>query len=310
MPFSDSNADPAQKCLRARCLHCGYVRACNITRQTEHLLQCKDWIDSPDGQTAIAKGEIGPSMPPQRGGPGGILGGGVANPHLSGVRRGQNPPLRPRQPYGAPITPQRGMPPPGPPKPAPSLANHLLSRDPDAVNSATQQAFLSHAGCGTISAHALAQWLAQDAHVSRAFVSFVGRLIGKMRLPETAITMENTTFRTFDLLISTLNNVRREMSFFDTTASKWGLQIEPQIPKPATRGFLDLLSSASSPSASLLEGLVLLWTTEHVGLTESPFRTRPKRLMRTISAIAPHGTTPALSPIIRHPAQTTPCPHI
>jgi thiaminase len=156
------------------------------------------------------------------------------------------------------------MPPPAPPKPAPSLANHLLCRDPDGINAATQQPFLSHAGCGTISSAALTQWLAQDAHISREFVSFVGRLIGKMRLPDTAITMENTTFRTFDLLISTLNNVRREMSFFDTTASKYGLQIEPELPKPATKGYVDLLASASGSGASLLEGLVLLWTTEHV----------------------------------------------
>lgn len=203
-------------------------------------------------------------MPPKKAAQTGILGGNVANPHLSAARRGgENQPLRPRQPYATP-TPHRIMAPPAPPKPTPSLANHLLNRDLEAVNSATQQAFLSHAGCGTISAHALTQWLAQDAHVSRAFVSFVGRLIGKMRLPDTAITMENTTFRTFDLLISTLNNVRREMSFFDTTASKWGLHIESEMPKPATKGFIDLLSSASSSSASLLEGLVLLWTTEHV----------------------------------------------
>lgn len=203
-------------------------------------------------------------MPPKTAAQTGILGGNVANPHLSAVRRGPNQALRPRQSHGAPITPHRIMAPPAPAKPTPSLVNHLLNRDPEAVNSATQQAFLSHAGCGTISSHALTQWLAQDAHISRAFVSFVGRLIGKMRLPDTAITMENTTFRTFDLLISTLNNVRREMSFFDTTASKWGLQVEPEIPKPATKGFIDLLSSASSSSASLLEGLVLLWATEHV----------------------------------------------
>ena len=158
------------------------------------------------------------------------------------------------------------MPPSAPPKPAPSLANHLLSRDPDGVNAATQQPFLSHAGCGTLSSAALTQWLAQDAHISRGFVSFIGRLIGKMRLPDTAITMENTTFRTFDLLISTLNNVRREMSFFDTTAGKYGLQIEPELPKPATKGYVDLLASASGSGASLLEGLVLLWTTEHVSI--------------------------------------------
>lgn len=201
-------------------------------------------------------------MPPKKQAPGGILYGNVANPHLSGSRP---KPIRPRQSMGAPETPYRPMRPPGPPRPTPSLANHLLGRDSDAVSSATQQPFLSHAGCGTISAMALTQWLAQDAHISRAFVSFIGRLIGKMRLPDTAITMENTTFRTFDLLISTLNNVRREMSFFDTTASKYGLQIDSEEPKPSTRGFIDLLSTASGSGASLLEGLVLLWTTEHVG---------------------------------------------
>ena len=150
----------------------------------------------------------------------------------------------------------------------------------------------------------MTQWLAQDAHISREFVSFVGRLIGKMRLPDTAITMENTTFRTFDLLISTLNNVRREMSFFDTTASKYGLQIEPELPKPATKGYVDLLASASGSGASLLEGLVLLWTTEHVSIGLYSF---------SVTAIAdiPHsatelrGTTPVPSPTPTQPLPTT-----
>lgn len=193
---------------------------------------------------------------------GGFLSGNVANPYMTVGRRGaakaamahQRPP---------PVTPHR-QPPPGPQPPAPSLANHLLSRDPDAINAATQLPFLSHAGCGTLSAPALSQWLAQDAHISRAFVGFIGRLIGKMRLPETAITMENTTFRVMDLLISTLNNVRREMSFFDNTATKYSLQVDLDPPTPATKGFTDLFASASSSGASLLEGLVLLWTVEHV----------------------------------------------
>ena len=245
-------------------------------------------------------------MPPKKQPQGGILHGHVANPHLSGVRWAQGParPIRAR----GPVTPNRAMPPPAPPKPAPSLANHLLSRDPDGINAATQQPFLSHAGCGTISSAALTQWLAQDAHISREFVSFVGRLIGKMRLPDTAITMENTTFRTFDLLISTLNNVRREMSFFDTTASKYGLQIEPELPKPATKGYVDLLASASGSGASLLEGLVLLWTTEHVSIGLYSF---------SVTAIAdiPHsatelrGTTPVPSPTPTQPLPTTPYQH-
>jgi thiaminase len=247
-------------------------------------------------------------MPPKRAAPGGVLSGNVANPHLSAGRRAPHPPIRPRPSYGAPNTPHHAMPPPGPPKPTPSLANHLLGRDPEAVKSATEQAFLSHAGCGTISANALTHWLAQDAHVSRAFVSFVGRLIGKIRLPDTAITMENTTFRTFDLLISTLNNVRREMSFFDTTASKWGLQIEPEIPKPSTKGFIDLLSSASSSSASLLEGLVLLWATEHVSVDASlQFETNAIDVIISVTAL--RGITQAHSPTTTRPAQITRYPH-
>jgi hypothetical protein len=116
--------------------------------------------------------------------------------------------------------------------------------------------------------------------------------------------MENTTFRTFDLLISTLNNVRREMSFFDTTASKYGLKIEPELPKPATKGYVDLLASASGSGASLLEGLVLLWTTEHVSVDLHSFS------LMTItdkpqSATEPRGTMPVPSPTQTPPRPTT-----
>lgn len=201
----------------------------------------------------------------------GFLRGNVANPHLSGGRRGAAKAAMVHRPNQGPppVTPYRQQP-AGPPPPAPSLANHLLSRDPDAINASTQLPFLSHAGCGTLSAPALSHWLAQDAHISRAFVVFIGRLIGKMRLPDIPITMENTTFRIMDLLISTLNNVRREMSFFENTASKFGLQIDQDPPTPATKGFVDLFASASSSGASLLEGLVLLWTVEHVSQGSCP----------------------------------------
>lgn len=246
-------------------------------------------------------------MPPVR--QDGFLRGTVANPHLSGGRRVAAKPsvsFRPNQGL-PPVTPHRQSQ-TGPPPPAPSLANHLLSRDPDAVNAATQLQFLSHAGCGTLSAPALTQWLAQDAYISRAFMSFIGRLIGKMRLPGTAISMENTTFRVMDLLISTLNNVRREMSFFDNTATKYELQIYPDPPSPATKGLIDLFANASSSGASLLEGLVLLWTIEHVG--SDVYRCLFPKVDNIHSATVPHGTTPAPSPTtaattITHRAQTT-----
>lgn len=195
-----------------------------------------------------------------------IYQGKAPNPNLSvNNRRG---PYNPRASGGAPATPLRPMPPPGPPRPTPSLANHLLSSDADAVTAATQSQFLSHAGCGTLSAPALTKWLSQDAHISRAFVSFVGTLIGKVRLPETNNSQQHTTYRAMDLLISTLNNVRREMSFFEVNAGKYGLVMGGEEIKPATKAYLDLFASASSPSASLLEGMVVLWGTEHVSNPE------------------------------------------
>jgi len=250
------------QCVRVRCKHCGFVRAKNSTRQIEHLIQCKDFLASTEGQAAATSGELEAVQVPV-GGSGGnneIWRGKAPNPGLTVNRRG--PQKNPRQSGGNMATPSR--PAPGPARPAPSLATHLLSRDVAAVTSATQQVFLSHAGCGTLSAPALLQWLNQDSHISRGFVSFIGTLIGKVRLPETSNSQQNTTFRTLDLLISTLNNVRREMSFFEVTAGKYNLQIGGDDPKPATQALLDLLASAASPSASLLQGLVVLWVVEHV----------------------------------------------
>jgi len=228
------------------------------------LLQCREFLNSPEGQQAAQNGELNPVAPAAnmtRNAPSqNIYQGKAPNPNLSGKRG----PYKPRVSGGAPATPLRPMPPPGPPKAMPSLANHLLGHDTAAVTAATQSQFLSHAGCGTLSAPALMQWLSQDAHISRAFVSFVGTLIGKVRLPETSNSQQHTTYRAMDLLISTLNNVRREMSFFEVNAGKYGLVIGGEEIKPATKAYLDLFASASSPSASLLEGMVVLWATEHV----------------------------------------------
>jgi thiaminase len=145
----------------------------------------------------------------------------------------------------------------------PSLTTHLLNHSGPAFASATQQPFLSHAGCGTISASALSRWLTQDAHYARGYVSFVGQLIAKVRLPATPHTQTHILYRTMDALISALNNIRREMTFFEITATKYNLHIGEAPPTPICRAYLDLFNSASSPGASLLEGIVVLWATEH-----------------------------------------------
>ena len=58
--------------------------------------------------------------------------------------------------------------------------------------------------------------------------------------------------------------MRREMQFFEITATKYDLALGTEPPSPITRALQDLFVSASSSSASLLEGMVVLWGTEHV----------------------------------------------
>lgn len=249
-----------------RCLHCGFTRAKNTTRQIEHLLQCKEYLDSPDGLEALAAGQLDTEITAASSSgtvPRDIWKGQTANPHLTVRRRGPNK----RSHNGSYVGPSNMGPPASPvakPKPMPSLTNHLLNRDAQIFRTATEQPFLSHAGCGTLSPAPLSQWLAQNSHLSRGFLSFIGSIIGKIRLPDVKNTQFNPTYRAMDLLISALNNVRREMSFFEIEATKYGLQVGPEEPKPATKAYLDLFASASGGGASVLEGMVVLWATEHV----------------------------------------------
>ncbi|GAB1738394.1 hypothetical protein NU219Hw_g3203t1 [Hortaea werneckii] len=251
--FYDDSA--AQKCMRVRCLSCGYVRAKNTTRQVEHLASCQEFLSSTEGQQAIASGDL-QIQPSARGD---IWRGGAPNPNLAGMINRRGPQKHPRSSLNsAPSqTPTR------PPPLKPSLANHLMSRANDAVAAATQQSFLSHAGCGTLSPSALNQWLAQEIHISRALITFVGALIGKIRIPETSNLQADPTFRALDLLCSAVNNMKKELEFLESSKRKYELHVEMEEPKPATKGFVDLFAAAASPQSSLLEGLVVLWATEH-----------------------------------------------
>jgi thiaminase len=183
------------------------------------------------------------------------LNGQQPNPNLQIHRRGPNP-KRARD--GQPIAPNLA------PHIAPSLTSHLLTTCSGPYTQATQQPFLSHAGCGSLAPGPLSQWLVQDGHYARGYIRFVGQLLGKIRLPQTQNSQFHPMYRTMDLLISALNNMRREMQFFEITATKYGLPLSMEPPTPVTRALLDLLASTSSPGASLLEGMVVLWGTEQV----------------------------------------------
>nr|POF07688.1 hypothetical protein CFP56_70590 [Quercus suber] len=260
--------------MRTRCNFCGYVRAKNTTRQFEHLQNCRDFLDSTEGQQAKANGELAlvvvrasdedndngviRSAPTSVNSE--IWKGGLPNPNLAGrpvakVVRSLHKNNRSQglSPFRIPDAPK-----------LPSMINLLLSQSSAKVATATQQQFLSHAGCGTLSASALNQWLAQEIHISRALIPFVGALISKIKIPESDKLQYDPTFRATDLLCSAVNNMKKELEFIEATKRKYLLQVPREEPKPATKGVIDLLHSASTAPASLLEGLVVLWSIEHL----------------------------------------------
>lgn len=305
--FQDT--DTPSKCNKVRCLHCGFVRAKNTTRQIEHLQECQAYLQSADAQAHLSQQQNGEGTPidgngpPQSTGAPSILTGQHPNPNLQVHRRGPN---TKRGRDGHPIAPhhmniaQAHV--------APSLTAHLLTVCAPEFTQATQQPFLSHAGCGSLAPGPLSQWLVQDGHYARGYVRFIGQLLAKIRLPITNNSQFHPMYRTMDLLISALNNMRREMSFFEITATKYGLAISPDPPNPITRAYLDLFVSSSSTSASLLEGMVVLWGTEHCYRSAwqyaSSFSTTlstpssDAHIMALHQALIPNWTSPAFAKFV------------
>ncbi|KAH0008239.1 heme oxygenase-like protein, partial [Aureobasidium melanogenum] len=187
--------DNPTKCNKVRCTYCGFVRAKNTTRQVEHLQECQQYLSSPDYVESLNEAEAsqqqdesntsimsGINNSPLQATPNSaqrnqFLMGNRPNPNLQVNRRGPNKRTRDGQikngqrTVPAPIAPT-------PPTQSPSLAAYLLTQNTNSFTAATQTSFLSHAGCGTLSAGAMSQWLAQDSHISRGYIAFVGQLIG------------------------------------------------------------------------------------------------------------------------------------
>src|SRR5215469_4783028 len=45
--------DRGRQCAKVRCLHCGFTRAKNTTRQIEHLQECQAYLNSPEASAHI-----------------------------------------------------------------------------------------------------------------------------------------------------------------------------------------------------------------------------------------------------------------
>ncbi|KAL3479258.1 heme oxygenase-like protein [Aspergillus californicus] len=166
------------------------------------------------------------------------------------------------------------------------LTAYLPKTTPSTLHSATTHPFLRLAGSGQIPKPLLAQWLSQDRLYAQSYVRFIGHLLTKIRLPQTPSSSTQTQLNTstsesiqekiLDILLFALNNIRTELKFFEDTAAEYGLDLNtPPITSsnfegnpsqftsgPITQSYIDMFMSAGSPGSSLLEGVVVLWSTE------------------------------------------------
>ncbi|KAI1808355.1 heme oxygenase-like protein [Daldinia bambusicola] len=173
-----------------------------------------------------------------------------------------------------------------------SISKDLLSSPEvaDLYQRATESQFLSLAGQGQLPPDVLCQWLSQDRLYAQAYIRFAGGLISRVKLP-TSVDGQDITktlqWRILSLLQTAMAGVTRELKFFEETAKKYKLDLEALGPgaegdnsskKPAgfgpnkvTKDYIDLFDAFSAQphgnlSKTLLDGLVVLWTTEKVYL--------------------------------------------
>lgn len=149
-----------------------------------------------------------------------------------------------------------------------SLTQHLLSLSPSSFKLATQTPFLIQAGCGTLSKEILEKWVFQDRLYAQAYVRFGGRLLAGLagKLPS-RVDSGDVNERLLDLVLDAVNNVRRELKFFEDVAGRYGLVIDAEVVSEGVKGYRELFEGlgvkvTSGEREEVLEGLVLLWGTE------------------------------------------------
>ena len=178
--------------------------------------------------------------------------------------------------------------------PSQSLTQFLLSHPStsDLYIPATQSPFLRLAGQGKLPLDILSHWLSQDRLYAQAYIRFIGGLISRVSLPvrfdgEASKSISTIEWRILKLLSSALDGIMTEVQFFETTAGKYGIDLQSTSgfseedgsstifhPNKVTSEYINLFDSFhdSTPESksmrsepkSLLEGMVLLWATEKV----------------------------------------------
>ncbi|KAH7913312.1 hypothetical protein BJ138DRAFT_648068 [Hygrophoropsis aurantiaca] len=158
-----------------------------------------------------------------------------------------------------------------------SLSAHLLSLStPHPYTAATEHPFLTAAGHLTLPGERLALWLSQDRiYAAEAYPRFTALLIAKIPFGSSDAGGESRNRRTLKCLVGALQNIVREVNFFEDTARQWSLDIgailengefeHTWLERKGTRDYTAEMVRIAS-LGSLGEGLVFLWAMERVYL--------------------------------------------
>ncbi|KAH7925446.1 heme oxygenase-like protein [Leucogyrophana mollusca] len=169
-----------------------------------------------------------------------------------------------------------------------SLTAHLLAlRTQTPYAAATQHPFLTDAGRLVLPRARLSLWLSQDKiYAADAYPRFVALLIAKIPLgdggpgdalhtytnPDGSQIEESRNRRTLRILVGALQNIVREVGFFEDTAARWGLEIGGAgdaegdwVERRGTRDYTAEMARVAS-LGTLEEGLVFLWAMEQAYL--------------------------------------------
>ncbi|KAL4067023.1 hypothetical protein V8B97DRAFT_2064763 [Scleroderma yunnanense] len=155
------------------------------------------------------------------------------------------------------------------------LTPYLVSQDtPVPYDAAISHQFLRDAANLNLPHDRLAFWLAQDRiYAGQAYPRFIAFLITKIPLDSTDEKTRDRSRRTLQVLVGCLDNIVREVNFFEDTARKYDLNIGGVSPgegqvwleRKATRDYTAEMAHIAS-LGSLEDGLLFLWAMEKVYL--------------------------------------------
>ncbi|KAJ3478186.1 hypothetical protein NLI96_g9935 [Meripilus lineatus] len=136
-------------------------------------------------------------------------------------------------------------------------------------SAATEHEFLASAGKGTLSADRLALYLSQDRlYAAHAYPIFMGQLLAAINfssLHARNSTEEKSNQRIVKVVSDALQNVIREVGFFDEVAEKFGLEVDGWRERKATRDYTAEMGRLGA-TGTVQDMLVFLWAMERVYL--------------------------------------------